>query len=86
MFPYTDFIRQSCEKLEQQGAVASDKHLKYIVQLQRLLEEMDNFTDTIASSSSDERQARLISIGDQMDHFKSSISFALGSCRRSTSL
>ncbi len=84
-FPYTDFILESCEKLDQRGEYPSDKYIWHIVQLQRLLERAED-TVRYAKSSSDDMDdinANISSIRDQMDSFKSNLSFSLSDCRMS---
>lgn len=86
-FPYTHFILESCEKLELQGEFPSDKYLKHIVHLQRLSEEFDDVVaQTTAKSSADEITPKIAAIRQQVDSFKSNLTFALSQCRKSLTL
>lgn len=86
-FPYTPFILESCEKLELQGEFPSDKYLKHIVHLQRLSEEFDDVVaQATAKSSADEITAKIATIRQQVDSFKSNLTFALSQCRKSLTL
>ncbi|KAH8910590.1 hypothetical protein BR93DRAFT_275940 [Coniochaeta sp. PMI_546] len=81
-FPYTDFILESCKMLDPRGEYPSDKYLWHIVRLQRLLERAE-YTVRNAKSSADDTndtEANLASLRDQMDTFKSNLAFALSDC------
>ncbi|OIW35476.1 hypothetical protein CONLIGDRAFT_567048 [Coniochaeta ligniaria NRRL 30616] len=81
-FPYTDFILESCETLDQRGEYPSDKYLRHIVQLQRLLEQAENTIRNAKSTpdDADDINANISSIRDQMDSFKSNLAFSLSDC------
>jgi len=78
-FPYTGFILESCQILERRGDCSSDGHLRHIVHLQCLVEELEaavrlpsHATDTV-----------ILSVRDRMDTIKSDLSFPLRDCRTS---
>lgn len=84
-FPYTPFILESCEALELQGECASDKYLKYIVQLQRLSEEFDEYvTHASPNTCVDKVIAKVAAIRQEVDSFKSNLTFPLSECSKST--
>ncbi|KAK0716061.1 hypothetical protein B0H67DRAFT_256615 [Lasiosphaeris hirsuta] len=80
-FPYATFILESCEKLEQRAEFPTDKHLKQIVQIQRLSEEVDDIVaNGTVKSTVDEANTKLATIRNQLGTFKTQLSFALSEC------
>jgi hypothetical protein len=76
-FPYTGFILESCQRLEQRGEYPSDNYLRHIVQHQRLAEELETTVGNVNSSA----ETMNASFRDRMDSFKSDITFSLSDCR-----
>ncbi|KAK3360505.1 hypothetical protein B0T25DRAFT_130868 [Lasiosphaeria hispida] len=80
-FPYTNFILESCEKLEERAEFPNDKYLKNIVRIQRILEDVDDIVaHGTAKFSVDEANTKLATIRNQLGIFKTELTFPLSEC------
>jgi hypothetical protein len=77
-FPYTNYILESCQRLEQLGEYRSDQYLRHIVQHQRLLEELE----AAARECTPLAETTIIPMSDRMNSFKSQLTFPLSDCRK----
>ncbi|KAF5658865.1 cercosporin resistance protein [Fusarium heterosporum] len=80
-FRYSPFILECCHKLLSEGTSPSDKHLPYIIYLQKLTEEVDDAvieaTGAIHGSRQDRLPAELNRIRDRYTNTKASLPFPL---------
>ncbi|KAF4441526.1 cercosporin resistance [Fusarium acutatum] len=80
-FRYSPFILECCHKLLSEGTAPSDRHLPYIIYLQKLTEEVDDAvieaTGAIRGSRQDKLPAELHRIRERYTSTKSSLPFPL---------
>ncbi|RKL31786.1 hypothetical protein BFJ70_g9575 [Fusarium oxysporum] len=80
-FRYSPFILECCHKLLSRGTAPSDRHLPYIIYLQKLTEEVDDAvieaTGAFRGSRQDKLPAELHRIRERYTSTKSSLPFPL---------
>ncbi|KAK0639470.1 hypothetical protein B0T16DRAFT_244756 [Cercophora newfieldiana] len=83
-FPFTPFIRESCETLALQGDAPGDKHIRLIIQTQRLAEELDDLVHAMSAGQGlPDGSMPGLGVDDirhRMDALKLNMDFPLAEC------
>lgn len=83
-FLYTPYVAECCDIVAAQGDHLSDKHLPYIVQLQKLTEDLELVVSkTHAEDTSEQFVPQIQSLKSSCDKVRSSIPFPLSESRKS---
>lgn len=75
---YTSYMYDHCEHLGRQAQYSTDKHLSYIIRLQKLIEDVDSITPREDSNASVE----LEQIKEEYAHIRASLPFSLHESRK----